>query len=271
MLPASNSPCLSQERRSRSPKCSATPRQLETYPSYGRDFGRGSHEEYAKPEVVKREFERVHERIDEEIAGLETRLTTELQRLEGKIDQLDMKFESRLSQLQLNLDSRLDTHFESIEKRFPAVDDHFNDHFNKIDDRFNEIDQRFDKIEEDIREMKQMLTRLLEGGVVPATPLHHHKHPSLLNLLLMSSSLALRLLPDQVRVPVAAAAAGPQHVASPSQQPFPPQSSGQNVDPGSLTVAGPSGARRESVLSSIRRKASKGLGLLNKSKERGDQ
>ena len=261
------------------PVVAAAP-QLEGRPSYERDFGIGSYEEYAKPQVVKREFERANERVDEvkrdlkiardtldeKITGLETRLTAKIDAqkayMDDKFEQQEKKFQERNSQLQLNLDSALDTHYESVSRRFNEIDKKVDERFAKVDERFSNVEERLDTIEEDIGDMKddikqikQMLQHLLTQGGVPPTPLP-------------SSSSQAQFLPNPPRVVVHSP---PPPVAGPSSPPRPRQSSTTRRDAGSIDSRGSQREQLASVFRSIQRKVSRGFGLLNKSKERLDQ
>ncbi|PIL23368.1 hypothetical protein GSI_14679 [Ganoderma sinense ZZ0214-1] len=215
--------------------------QLEGRPSYERDFGIGTHEVYADPVVVQREFQRVHDRVDdvkqdlkatrdaldEKISGLETRLTAKIDAqkvyMDDKFEQQEEKFQRRMSQLATNLDTALDVHSEKVAARFEEMD-------KKIDD------------------LKQMIQQLLAQGGAPPTPL-----PS------ASSQVPLPANPPDVVVHAA-----PAPVAGPSN---PPRHHSPSLSSLGTELNGSHHSNRgqlRGLLYSIKRKVSKGLGILSK-------
>ncbi|KAM5530279.1 hypothetical protein V8D89_016058 [Ganoderma adspersum] len=255
----------------------STAPQLEGRPSFERDFGIGSHEVYADPQVVQREFDRVNERVDDvkkdlkaardaldqKISGLETRLTTKIDTqkayMDDKFEQQEEKFQQRMSQLQLNLDSALETHSETVTRRFDEVDERFSKVENRLDtmegnvkelkDDVKELKDDVKELKDDMKQIKAMLQLLLTPGGVPPTPLAS-----------ASSQGPFPLDPPEVVVHAASAP-----VAEPSSSSAPRQ----DVKP-----IDSSGSRLVEVFRTIRRQTSLGMGALaafNKSKDRLDQ
>ena len=222
---------------------------------------------YADTAVVQREFDRVHERVDDvkkeltatrdaldqKISGLETRLTTKIDEqksyMDRKFEQQEEKFQRRMSQLQLNLENALETQSEDVAARFDRMDKKVDERFGKVEGRLDTMEGDIKELKDDMKQIKAMLQLLLTPGDAPPTPV-------------ASASSQGPFLFDPPEVVIHSASAP---VAEPSSSSTPHQDVKPTDSPGSRLVG---------VFRTIQRQTSLGMGALaafNKSKDRLDQ
>ena len=210
--------------------------------------------------------------LDEKIDGLESRLTAKIDDQTTSTDKrfksLDKAIESKLQKQRIDLKNDFENHTDPIKLSIEAVDKRLEKHEEQTNSNFLAVNGRLDRIEDDVKVLKDDMAQI----------------KGMLQYLLVQSGAPPTAFPPPL----------PQAPPSSSSRPL------LTVSPPTSPVAGPSTPRRRSrnpspaardaeatnspesnrepnrdplleVFRTIRRQASRGVGLVTKGKERSDQ
>ena len=218
--------------------------------------------------------------LDEKIDGLESRLTAKIDDQTTSTDKrfksLDKAIESKLQKQRIDLKNDFENHtdpiklsIEAVDKRLEKHEEQTNSNFLAIDGRLDQmqrtVDGRFEQMQRSVDErfgrIEQMLQYLLaQSGAPPAAfppPLPQALPPS-------SSRPLLTVSPPTSPV------AGPSTPRRRSRNP-PPAARDAEATNSPESNREPNRDPVLEVFRTIRRQASRGVGLVTKGKERSDQ